>query len=187
MTCITSRDKLPFAVTRFSTETYEQYQQFMSKSEKNSCVYNSPVKMKPSIQVNTPFCVLEMNNTTNQIVGASVVTNHPRMRQYKIYEEQNYNRYSFIGKYRVSRKELNESLPLHTLELLEFMLFKEKSHMKRGQGIQCISDDLFTKGRKYLNNNQICSENTMDTLQSDIEEQFLNVINAKRCLRNNDS
>jgi len=86
-----------------------------------------------------------MNNTTNQIEGIGLIRNHPKINR-PIYSIGNFNRYTYQGKYRINRDlllEKNQKL----VECLDYILFKEKTHMKRGSGFTMIPEKLM-KHRK---------------------------------------
>jgi hypothetical protein len=77
--------------------------------------------------------VLEMNNDTNRIIGIGMLRNIPRKGNI-VYEEGNYNRFSYIGKKRIDRSQLDareEAL----MNILDEKCFKGKGHLKRGQGL----------------------------------------------------
>jgi hypothetical protein len=78
------------------------------------------------------LAVIEMNNEANRVEGIGYVINKPWVdRYYRVYENANYNRYMYLGKKRLDRSELDPEL----LCALEFLLFKGKSHSKRGSGL----------------------------------------------------
>ena len=71
-------------------------------------------------------------------------------KRYKIYEDRNYNRYTYKGNKRIDRENIIDK---ENLEKLELRLFKGKNHLKRGQGIQNISLDIHNKFCKFIINN----------------------------------
>jgi len=78
-----------------------------------------------------------MNNDTNQIMGVGRIVNEIRAdRSYRMYEDQNYNRYTYLGRQRLDRAVIVRSRAnARVLETLERMLFYGARHAKRGQGI----------------------------------------------------
>ena len=78
-----------------------------------------------------------MNNDTNQIIGIGRIINEIRAdRPYRIYADQNYNRYTYLGRTRLDREVIMQSrVNARVIETLERMLFYGARHAKRGQGI----------------------------------------------------
>ena len=78
-----------------------------------------------------------MNNDTNQIIGIGRIINEIRAdRPYRIYTDQNYNRYTYLGRTRLDREVIMRSrVNARVIETLEHMLFYGARHAKRGQGI----------------------------------------------------
>ena len=64
-------------------------------------------------------------------------------KKYNIYQERYYNRYTYKGKKRVTREEI----PTNLLENLERRVFTTKRHLKRGNGIKEVTQDM---SREYL-------------------------------------
>jgi len=78
--------------------------------------------------------VLEMNNDKNRIMGIGMVVNHPQMRKYSVYQNNNYNRYVFSGKHRIDRDDMSEKEE-QIMKAFDILCFKGHYHMKRGQGL----------------------------------------------------
>ena len=78
-----------------------------------------------------------MNNDTNQIMGVGRIVNEIRAdRSYRIYADQNYNRYTYLGRQRLDRAVIMQTkMDARVIETLERMLFYGARHAKRGQGI----------------------------------------------------
>jgi hypothetical protein len=128
--------------TRFNQETWQQNVNFRQKYDYNGCIYGIPQPMSPKIPLDSSVLVVEMNNSKNQIEGIGFVKNNLRLdKHYKIYDSGNYNRYIFKGKYRIDREELS-SLNNFLVECLDYILFKKKSHLKRGMGFTTIPEKL---------------------------------------------
>ena len=92
--------------------------------------------------------VLEMNNSIGKIMGAGCVLNRHRYDcPTRIYSDINYNRYIYRSNHRIDRVQIDPKL----LTFLEHLVFKEKSHMKRGQGITIIgkNDQIYCKILQY--------------------------------------
>ena len=103
--------------------------------------------MSPKIKSDSLVFVVEMNNELNQIEGIGLVKNTVKLDKYfKVYNTCNFNRYVFKGNYRIEREELlryNSQL----VEILDDILFKGKTHLKRGAGITTITDKLLKTER----------------------------------------
>jgi len=128
--------------TRFNNETWLQNVIFRKKYNYTGCIYGIPQPMSPKIETDAPVFVVEMNNSTNQIEGIGLVKNNIRLdKYYRIYDVGNYNRYVFKGKYHINRDELIQ-LNSFLVECLDYILFKQKSHMKRGMGFTTIPEKL---------------------------------------------
>jgi hypothetical protein len=127
--------------TRFNDETWNEN---ICYREKNNikCVYCSPLEMSQYITLNSGVFVIEMNNSKNKIEGVGFIKNRPcGERYYRIYSDGNYNRYVYKGNYYLSRDillEKNEKL----VNILDYILFKEKTHLKRGSGFTSIPEKL---------------------------------------------
>jgi hypothetical protein len=127
--------------TRFNEETFKENLDYRTKHNLK-CLYCSPLEMSQHIYLNTGVFVIEMNNSKNKIEGVGFIKNRPcGDRYYTVYKDGNYNRYVYKGKYYLSRDnllELNEKLVM----ILDYILFKEKTHLKRGSGFTSIPEKL---------------------------------------------
>jgi hypothetical protein len=98
--------------------------------------------MSQRVSLNTGVFVIEMNNSKNKIEGVGFIKNRPcGDRYYRIYSDGNYNRYVYKGNYYLNREillEKNEKL----VNILDYILFKEKTHLKRGSGFTSIPEKL---------------------------------------------
>ena len=124
--------------TRFNNNTFIEYTN-QSTNEIQSTkkwIYNTPVKISETIFQDETIYVLEMNNSSNIIEGIGIIKNKCiTSRRYKIYSDQNYNRYSYNCLYRIKRKDLTEEEE-KIFKILDILLFKGSRHFKRGHGIQ---------------------------------------------------
>lgn len=134
--------------TRFNTETYQENKEYRTKNNMGifACIYCAPQPMSPKIIPESLVFVIEMNNTMNQVEGIGLVQNIPLNNMYNVYDMRNFNRYIFKGNYRINRDELIEK-DGKIIEILDYILFKEKTHMKRGSGFTRVTDKLW-KHRK---------------------------------------
>jgi len=122
---------------RFNKETLLNNYAYREK-HKFVCMYCCPLELSPKILYNTPVFVIEMNNETNQVEGIGLIKNKPENKKYyKVHSDGNTNRYIYIGNYFISRciiDDYNSQL----LYVLEEILFKGKTHSKRGAGLTKI-------------------------------------------------
>ncbi len=124
---------------RFTDTTWHENIEYRNRNLFDGCIYGSPQQLSPRIQINALLHVIEMNNTTNKIIGIGIIRNTVQYdKYYSIYETGNYNRYVFKGNYHLDRCELPEQL----VKALDYILFKEKTHMKRGSGMTIVPEKL---------------------------------------------
>jgi|TARA_Y100000992_G_C21273607_1_gene498493 hypothetical protein len=141
------------AVTRFNNDTFNEYINFIKNTNLNSCesVINTPVKINSTIQMNSTLYVLEMNNSTNKIMGiCKIINKNYNNQKIKVYDQMCYNRYSYLGSKRIDRSNLN-NIEKQIIRFFDRICFKGKKHMKRGHGIQIISNDFLHKTNKVVN------------------------------------
>jgi len=120
--------------SRFNNKTFYENIQYRN-SHKIGCIYCSPMPVSENIAYDAIMFVLEMNNDENQITGIGMVKNHPIVEKYVVYEKGNYNRYVFIGKHRIDRKEMSEKEE-EIMKAFDILCFKGDTHLKRGQGLK---------------------------------------------------
>ena len=136
--------------TRFNNETWQQNRVFREKNKMEGCIYGVPKRLSEEIILKSEVLVLEMNNDINQIMGIGVFRNYLKMNKYfRIYEDRNYNRYTYKSKIRVDRNELTER-EIKFIEGLEELIFYGSTHIKRGQGITKVPDKLLGDKKKKL-------------------------------------
>jgi hypothetical protein len=148
--------QVSIVTSRFTNETWNENVNYREKNTMTGCIYGSPSKISSNIQLGTPVFVVEMNNTTNKIEGIGLIcnfTNHVKTIQ--VYETKNYNRYVYTSKYRLSREVLNR-YDSNLVNGLEQILFKGKTHLKRGSGFTTIPPKLL--------NSDICKNMDMKTI-----------------------
>jgi len=126
--------------TRFNSETFQENLHYREKKGIN-CIYCSPQPMSPKIGAESLVVVVEMNNSTNQIEGIGLIKNHVETKSYYVYDTRNFNRYIFKSDYRISRDELVRNHE-KMVERLDQVLFKGKTHLKRGSGFTTIPEKL---------------------------------------------
>ena len=132
---------MEICVTRFTDTTYNENRSWLNKNnDAKGCIYGTPVKIKDSILPDTTLLVIEMNNSKNKIEGIGIIKNNltPENRKYyKIYSDNNYNRFIYKSNIRIDKDDFNNN-EKEVLTSLEHYLFKTPYHCKRGQGIQKI-------------------------------------------------
>jgi len=125
--------------SRFNTETLSSNYEYRRKHG-FKCIYCCPLELSPKILYDSSVFVIEMNNTTNKIEGIGLIKNRPQTnRYYKVHNDGNTNRYIYIGNYFIDR-EILESYNPQMVYILEIILFKGKTHSKRGAGLTIIPE-----------------------------------------------
>lgn len=120
--------------TRFNDDTFLQNRNYCIRN--NGLFYGTPTQLKENIKPNANIVVIEMNNSKNKIMGIGLVKNEIRKQKYhRIYEDQNYNRFTYIGKKRIDIEEIVDVYDKQVLAALENLFFKGSTHLKRAQGI----------------------------------------------------
>lgn len=131
------------ACTRFNNQTYKENTEYRLKSGEKA-LYGPAFKIRNTYSAGSILFVVEMNNETNKIEGIGLIKNSlVSDKRYKIYENSDYNRYIYRGKYWLSRAELN-TLDPEIVEIFDNILFKGKSNLKRMSGITVLTEKLFT-------------------------------------------
>jgi hypothetical protein len=136
----------PFIMTtRFSNETWRENTEYRNRYEFKGCIYGSHTPLCCNIPEGVGVFVIEMNNSLNRIEGIGYVRNTVRYDKYfKIYEgedKMHFNSCVFRGQTRVDRDYIGEENP-ELLIILDYILFKEKTHLKRGHGITRVPHKL---------------------------------------------
>ena len=133
---------LTIVSTRFSNATLAENRNYCSKTSIKGCIYGSPFEMSPHILYDSLVFVIDMNNDTNQIEGIGLVRNLPFIdKYYPIYAEGNYNRFVYKSEYHISREILLRNNHILVI-VLDYLLSKEKNHMKRGCGFTTITQKI---------------------------------------------
>jgi len=135
--------------SRFNNSTMEENERFRSSQPKIGCIYCSPSPVSIRIPHESIMFVLEMNNDKNEITGIGMVMNKPRINKYSVYNNGNYNRYSFVGNYRIDRTDMSEDENL-ILRVFDILCFTGNRHMKRGQGLSMFPVDMLYRCHKKL-------------------------------------
>ena len=144
-------------VSRFNNETFANNLEYRKKHG-FVCIYGSPSKLKCRLSLPASFSsyalssvavfVIEMNLFENKIEGIGLIRNRVYDdRYYLIYPKHgNYNRYTYIGKYYLNRKQLVVHEPAQAfIQDLESVLFRGKGHLKRGNGFTCVTEKVLKR------------------------------------------
>jgi hypothetical protein len=121
--------------SRFNNETVEENKRFRSNHQKVGCIYCAPNKITETIPSNKIMFVLEMNNDINEIIGIGMLRNHSYIQRYNVYTHNNYNRYIYMGKHRIDRKDMTQE-ELTIMKVFDRLCFTGNHHVKRGQGLK---------------------------------------------------
>ena len=134
--------------TRFNNTTWRQNAEYRKRY--NCCIYGSPQTVTSAIDLDALVFVVEMNNDENQIEGVGLIRNRPLLNKYyKVYSDGNYNRYVYKTDYHVDKYTISRYNPM-LVETLNYILFKGKTHSKRGSGFTQISPKLL-KQETFIN------------------------------------
>jgi hypothetical protein len=81
-----------------------------------------------------------MNNSTNKIEGIGLIKNRiETQKYYKVHSDTNTNRYTYVGKHFIDRNTIAIYNP-ELIHILDQILFKGKTHSKRGSGLTTIPE-----------------------------------------------
>lgn len=132
--------KAMLMTTRFNDNTWLENTHYRKTHSKYGCIYPSPEPTNQLLDKNTLLFVIEMNNDANTIVGIGMVKNTALIKKHSVYSNENYNRYCYIGKYRIDRADMTEEEG-RIFQDLDNMCFKGAKHMKRLRGIKMFPID----------------------------------------------
>jgi hypothetical protein len=122
--------------------TYEQNMRYRNKFNETT-IYGTTLKIRDKYPLGCLIFIAEMNNEKNRIEGIGLIKNllvHDK--RHKIYDNGEYNRYIYRGKYWLSREQIHYFNP-EILEIFDTVLFKGKSNLKCRMGITIITEQLF--------------------------------------------
>jgi|UniRef100_A0A6C0DUF5 peptide deformylase len=157
-------NSITIASSRFNQQTWEENCSYRREKNISGCIYGSPCQLSSKIPPKTLVFISEMNNTTNKIEGIGLIYNIIKYDKYhRVYDTGNYNRYIYGSDFRISRNVLMNYNP-ELVKALEQILFKGKTHMKRGSGITTVPEKLLK--HKVFNEQNVRKE------LSDIFKQY---------------
>lgn len=135
--------------TRFTNKTFNENQHFLKTNSLNpliKCIYACSETIN-SVSTQTTMFVLEMNNEQNKILGIGFINNKPICNKYDIYEDKKHNTFTYLGKYRIDRTEMDDEEE-KIMILLDTFCFKGKNHLKRLLGIKLFPIDVLFNYRE---------------------------------------
>ena len=135
--------------SRFTAETFAENESFRKKNDKVGCIYCSPVPITAKWGEDKRLLVMEMNNSLNRIEGIGVIQNKPILNKYKVYETFSYNRYTYIGRYRISREDMTPE-EQEIMRVFDVVCFTGATNVKRGKGITAFPIEILYKCAKHM-------------------------------------
>lgn len=119
--------------TRFTTETFQENKRYRD-THNIPCIYSSSLPISDKLPYQD-YYVLEMNNSTNRIMGIGKISKTLQPIAY-IYSYKYYNRYTYKGSYasifdEISSLNLAEEYK-DIITRVERKIFYGKGHLKRG-------------------------------------------------------
>lgn len=129
---------LLIGTTRFNNATWKENCVWRESNCHMGCAYGVMKMISMDVPLNSSVFILEMNNSINQIMGIGLVTNCPDPQEnVRIYRDYNYCCYLYKGKYRIDRSAFSKR-EKYIVNIFEHLVFKNKTHLKRGQGITSL-------------------------------------------------
>jgi hypothetical protein len=119
--------------SRFSAETIYQNAHYREQVKKG-CIYCSPTPISQNIPDGSVLFVIELNITENRVEGIGMIKKKIPHNYIPVYENGNYNRFVYMGDYRISRNEMRDKEE-QIMQFFDIICFRGKFHMKRGGGI----------------------------------------------------
>lgn len=144
--------------TRFTNDTYYELQRYKENNNiVNKCILNIPIKLRVTrVAMSYPLIILEMNNSTNEIMGMGFVLNetHGLRHEYNIYKNMNYNRFTYKSRFYVNLQKNSMDYKNYISTNIEFVslldtltdiCFYGKGHLKRGSSFTAVPMKKITK------------------------------------------
>ena len=154
--------------TRYNDTTWLENINYRKKHNFDGCIYGAPHMLSEKILVDSLVFVVEMNNSLNRIEGIGLMKNNIRLDKYiSVYKDVNFNRYVYKGNYHINREILIRYNSL-LVDIFDYILFKEKTHLKRGAGFTTIPEKLLK--------HKICHN---INIKKEVKELFMNVFGEK--------
>lgn len=144
-----SQIKNTLMTTRFNNSTWNENMDYRNKNPKLGCIYPIAQRVSNQLKEGAILLVLEMNNDQNRIMGIGMVRNNVIIQKYRVYSNDEYNRYSYIGKHRIDREDMSEEEE-RIMKVFDILCFKGAKHMKRLQGMKVFPVDMLFRCSKIL-------------------------------------
>ena len=135
--------------TRFNNETWAENTRYRMNNTRMGCIYPTSQENSAQIAIDAIVFVLEMNNDTNRIMGMGMVRNHALIKKHRVYSNENYNLYAYLGKHRIDRSEMDEKEE-QIMKVFDILCFTGARHMKRLQGMKMFPVDMLYWCSKIL-------------------------------------
>jgi len=145
------------ATTKFNKKTFDENTRYKEiyNINHNSCIYGTSIKIRDDYEFDNMY-VIEMDNDNNKMLGIGFINihvNHVMIPNHaKIYDYFDYNLYTYKGPHRISRDQLKQ-YDYKLVAILDVILFKGKTHVKRIRGISAVSNKVFAKWK--INKNKV--------------------------------
>ena len=139
--------KQHIVTTRFNNATWKENEQFRTMHSSFGCIYGVPDQVNSNFKEKAVMFVLEMNNSENKIMGIGMVANICHVKKYRIYKDDNYNRYAYVGKYRIDRNSVQPD-DAYIFDLFDQLCFYGSGHQKKLPGIKGFPVDRLFKMKK---------------------------------------
>lgn len=156
--------------TRFNNFTWSENDNYRKHNGKIGCIYPTPELNNTKITAEAILFVLEMNNDENRIMGIGMVRNRAIVKKYRVYENENYNRYAYIGKMRIDRSEMTIEED-RIMKVFDTLCFTGSRHMKRLQGIKAFPIDMLYRCSKIMDLVDFVSKMFKQRLESNVCEE----------------
>ena len=118
--------------TRFTTETFQENKRYRDTNN-ISCIYSTSLPISDKLPYQD-YYVLEMNNSTNRIMGIGKISKTLQPIAY-IYSYKYYNRYTYTSKNENYAQIYDADLPQEYKDIItevERKIFYGRGHLKRG-------------------------------------------------------
>ena len=143
-------DEYALMTTRVSNHTLESAENWCKSQHYIKSVYSCSKAIAKYVK-QSKLLVIEMNNTTNKILGIGFIYNVlPEPYKYKINSTYFNDKYAYLCRCRISINNMNPN-EIKLIQLLETFCFKGKSNLKRVRGITRFPLKLMTKLKKEDN------------------------------------
>jgi hypothetical protein len=135
--------------TRFNDSTWSENDEYRKEHTKIGCIYPTPELNNAKIISDAILFVLEMNNDKNRIMGIGMVRNRAIVKKHRVYANENYNRYAYLGRIRIDRSEMTAEEE-RIMKVFDVLCFTGSRHMKRLQGIKAFPIDMLYRCSKIM-------------------------------------